>query len=150
MSEHPVLDQQERVVAERYVAKLERAAKSWPCVRVMILVLCLFVLSVALVWMWGFWQDMKIRYDVIDKIEQPYPRNITPGDDWYKSELKRLALLVHRSSQGQMLTIIQGVVSVMLLFTVALVAYGLIKHWNDGSEKRLVARLARWQLEQWK
>ncbi len=149
MLDHPELDPKERMLAERLVTRLERSANYWRALRVLIMVVCLFIIGVAAMWMWGFWQDVQGRYDVLEKIEQPYPRGAVPGDEWYKSELKRLILLVHDSNQGKMMMMIQGVVSVMLLFSVMMVIWGLVKHWNDGPEKRLLAKLARWQLEQW-
>ena len=145
----PSLTDHDRRQLDRYIKKLERYARDWPRNRISSMAMFLLMGALAVYLLSNFWSGAKAEYGVVERLDGIAVPSDAPPDLWFVAELRRTAKLLHAHYQIRMIETILGVIGVMLGLGVSSCAALLVFRWREGEVKAVLAKLARWQLEQW-
>ncbi len=142
------LTQEERTVAERYIARLERSARNCTRRRVYTVLGVLAVACCSVRCTYDFLQAMDsepLVSEHFQKIEIPAD---APRDLWITAEFRRSVAVLEVLNRVQMLGMAEGVLGLVLGVFAAGAAVLVVTHWNDGPIHGVLAKALRWQLAQ--
>ena len=145
----PDLTAEEQAVIEEQIRQLEQTAKILPKMRLFLIAAVLITGFFGFRNIAYFMKVVNTDYSVTKRFDGATTLPDMPADQWHIAELRRTSALLQVEVRLQNLATQIGVTGVLLVVLSVYLASLLVKCRKDGPRKALLARLARWQLQQW-
>ncbi|MHC4744345.1 MAG: hypothetical protein ACYS8Z_20715 [Planctomycetota bacterium] len=144
MEENLEFSAQEQVLAEQYLAKLERQARNHDRNRWVLI----FVAGSSLLFgshcMIHFLRDIYSDHSIADYLKKADA--VPPGylpEYWFVAELRRTALVFEEFHSRHSLALLDGLIGVICITGGALGLAFLLMRWKDGARYALLAKILR-------
>ncbi len=96
-----------------------------------------------------FWTTANTDYGIAERLKESDDLEDLRSELWFVGELRRTAAMLEVNNQIQMRAVMEGVIGVILGVGAICGSVILVSRWRDGENKEVLAKLARWQIEQW-
>lgn len=148
MLDRPLLTPEERVMFKQHIERLESRARRLPRLRVVLVVVMVLTAMLAVHCLYDSFRTLTRTRSVADRLESIEIPPGAPPDLWFVAELRRSVLLLEGVQKLHMLAMFEGVVGIILAYSIAFGFSVALVRRNEGIEQAVLARMLKWYLSQ--